>query len=56
MDEVLADDPGVDGAGGHVLRDIVVARVEQREREVAAGREEALVVALELEADGVQQS
>ncbi len=55
VDQVAADDPEIDRAEADVLRDVVVPAVQDRKRKVAAAREEALAVALEVQPDGVEQ-
>ena len=55
VDQVLADNAKVGRAESDVLGDVVVPAVEDREREVAAARQQLLPVALEFESNQAQQ-
>ncbi len=55
VQEIAADDAEVDRAEPDVARDIVVASIEDGERKVSAVGKEALPVALELQADRMQE-
>jgi hypothetical protein len=55
VQEIAADDAEVDRTEPDVARDIVVASIEDGEGKVSAVGKEALPVALELQADGMQE-
>ena len=55
VQEIAADDAEIDRAEPDVARNIVVASIEDRERKVPAVGKETLAVALELQADGMQE-
>ncbi len=55
VQEVSADDAEIDRAEPDVARNIVIASIEDGKRKVPAVGKEALAVALELQADGMQE-
>ena len=55
MQEVAADNAEIDRAEPDVARNIVIASIEDRKWKVATVRKEALTVAFELQADGMQE-
>ena len=55
VEKIAADDADIDRAEPDVARNIVVASIKDRKRKVPAMGKESLAVALELQADGMQE-